>query len=212
MDEDNNQQRENAGLKLWATVLSAAREIVAVIVAILLALAINEWWEDHERTQRKEELTDKLYAELQENLSRLRESHAHHSSQLQIIRDSVDGRPNLTAEDYVNVHRELYRRGVFKPALLTDTNWEIAKLTDLISYMDMEDLQAFTRIFALQQMHKDQWEQNSQAQVFADTLEDPRKLVEFYANTLNETWWAEKTLLEALEKHTETNQKSEKTG
>ncbi len=212
MSEDNKQQSENTGFQLWTMVFSAAREIVAVIVAILLALAINEWWEDHERTQRKEELTGKLYAELQENLSRLQESHAHHSSQLQLIQNSINDRPNLTTEDYDNVHRELYRRGVFKPALLTDTNWEIAKLTDLISYMDMEDLQAFTRIFALQQMHKDQWEQNSQAQVFADTLEDPRKLVEFYANTLNETWWAEKTLLEAFEKLTETDQKSEKTG
>lgn len=200
--------RRHGSRGLVAMAASATREIVAVIVAILLALAINEWWEDHERTVRKTELTEKLFIELGENLTRLQASHEHHTSQLQLIQDRAAERDDLTEADYMDIHRALYRKGVFKPALLTDTNWEIAKLTDLISYMEMEDLRAFTQIFALQRMHAEQWEQNSRAQVFADAQDDPKRLVEFYANTLNETWWAEKTLLDALEQLLESKEKS----
>lgn len=179
--------------------VSATREILAVIVAILLALAINEWWEDHERSVRKTELIEKLYSEIHENLVLLQDSHQHHTEQLQVIHDRIVEKQKPTEEDYIAVYRELYRKGIFKPALLTNTNWEIAKLTNLISYMDMEDLRSFTRVFALQDMHQSQWDQNAQAQIFADAQENPSKLIEFYFSALNETWWAEKQLLEALQ-------------
>ena len=177
----------------------ALREIAAVIVAILLALAINEWWEDHERNVRKAELTEKLYLELAENLGRLRTSHQHHTEQLDLIRARAFGQGELTREDFEEIYLALYRKGILKPALLTHTNWEIAKLTDLISYMEMEQLRTFTRLFALHEVHDRQLRQNADTQALSNAENDPEQLVELSFQMLNEIWWAEKTLIEALE-------------
>lgn len=194
-----DEQEKKGTPKLRRMLIDASREIAAVIVAILLALGINEWWEDHEREGRKAELTEKLYLELGENLARLKASHQHHTDQLNLIRDEIYGKEGLTKADYEALHLALYRKGILKPALLTGTNWEIAKLTDLISYMEMEQLRTFTRVFAMHEVHDDQWQQNADAQVFANVEQDPEKLVQLYFDILNETWWVEKGLLETLE-------------
>lgn len=179
--------------------LSAGREIAAVIVAILLALAINEWWEDHEREQRKVELLDKLYIELAENLARLKTAHAHHSKHLDFIRAETQNPENLTADDYQRIFNTMYRQGIMRPALLTDANWEIAKLTNLISYIELEQLSSLIQVFALFEAHEFRWRQNGDAQTLANQEEDPQKILELYFEILNETWWVEKSVIAALE-------------
>lgn len=190
-------EQKKADLKSIA--FSAGREIAAVIVAILLALAINEWWEDHERSQRKSELLDKLYVELDRNLDRLRVSHAFHSKHLDYIRAETRDRDALTDDDYRRIYREMYRQGILRPALLTDSNWEIAKLTDLISYIDLEELSALSNVFALFEAHEYRWRQNGDAQTLANLEDDPRKIIEVYFQVLNETWWVEKAVIAELE-------------
>jgi len=184
---------------LVSMALSAGREIAAVIVAILLALAINEWWEDHERETRKGELLDKLYIELNENLTRLKTSHEHHSNHLEFIRTETQAPENLTDADYERIFNEMYRQGIMRPALLTDANWEIAKLTDLISYIELEQLSALIKVFALFEAHEFRWRQNGDAQTLINHEENPQKVLELYFEILNETWWIEKSVIAALE-------------
>ncbi len=179
--------------------LKVLGESASVIAAILLALAINEWWEDHERELRKAELLDKLYIELNENLLRLKTSHEHHSKHLDFIRAETQTPANLSNADYERIFNTMYRQGIMRPALLTDANWEIAKLTDLISYIELEQLSALIKVFALFEAHEFRWRQNGDAQTLVNHEEDPRKIVELYFEMLNETWWIEKSVIAALE-------------
>lgn len=190
-------EKQTSSLKSMA--VNAGREISAVIVAILLALAINEWWEDHEREQRKAELLDRLYIEMAENLERLKTAHEHHSGHLEFIRAETAGAENLTDEDYRNIFNAMYRKGIMRPALLTDANWEIAKLTNLISYIELEQLSALIKVFALFEAHEFRWRQNGDAQTLVNQEEDPRKVVGVYFEILNETWWIERSVIAALE-------------
>lgn len=190
---ENNRQSNTSVL------LSIFRETVSVIAAILLALAINEWWEDHDREQRKTELMDKLYIELSENLSRLKTAHEHHSKHLDFIRAETKNPENLSDSDYERIFNTMYRQGIMRPALLTDANWEIAKLTDLISYIELEQLSALIKVFALFEAHEFRWRQNGDAQTLVNHEEDPQKILELYFEMLNETWWIEKSVIVALE-------------
>ena len=184
---------------LKAIAWSAGREITAVIIAILLALAINEWWEDHEREQRKTELLDKLYIELSENLERLKVAHQHHSKHLEFIRAETKASQDLTDADYERIFLAMYREGIMRPALLTDASWEIAKLTNLISYIELERLSALIQVFALFEAHEFRWQQNGDAQTLVNYEEDPRKILDAYFEMLNETWWMEKSVIASLE-------------
>lgn len=190
---------EKAKVNFKSVAWNASREIAAVIVAILLALAINEWWEDHEREQRKTELLDKLYIELAENLERLKTAHQHHSKHLDFIRTETRDRENLTDADYERIFLAMYRQGIMRPALLTDANWEIAKLTNLISYIELEQLSALIQVFALFEAHDFRWQQNGDAQTLVNHEEDPEKILNVYFEMLNETWWIEKSVIETLE-------------
>ena len=190
---------EKATKNLKTMAWSGGREIAAVIIAILLALAINECWEDYEREQRKTELLDKLYIELSENLDRLKTAHKHHAQHLNFIRTETKDPENLTNADYERIFLHMYRQGIMRPALLTDANWEIAKLTNLISYIELEELSALIQIFALFEAHEARWRQNGDAQTLVNHEEDPEKILEVYFGMLNETWWIEKSVITALE-------------
>lgn len=192
-------QPEKTKRSTTAILFEVLREVASVIIAILLALAINEWWEDYEREQRKVELIDKLYIELNENLSRLKAAHEHHSQHLDFIRAETQDAENLTDADYQRIFNTMYRQGIMRPALLTDANWEIAKLTDLISYIELEQLSALIKVFALFEAHEFRWRQNGDAQTLVNHEEDPKKILELYFEMLNETWWVEKSVIAALE-------------
>ena len=179
--------------------LSILRESASVIAAILLALAINEWWEDHEREQRKAKLLDRLYIEMAENLELLKAAHEHHSSHLEFIRAETNKAENLSAEDYQRIFTAMYRKGIMRPALLTDANWEIAKLTNLISYIELEQLSALIKVYALFETHETRWQQNGDAQTLINLEEDPEKVVGVYFDILNETWWIERSLIATIE-------------
>lgn len=182
------------------TIAVFLKEVISIIAAILLALAINETWESHERNERKTELVGKIYLELEESLAQLQASHQHHQDHLNLIRSATQGDASLSSEEYLDIYRTMYRKGIMRPALLTDTNWEIAKFTDLISYMDMDKLQSFTKVYRIFEVYNEQWRQNADAQLVAGASDDPRQLVDTYYQILNETWWIERNLIEAIEK------------
>lgn len=172
-------------------------ELISVIIGILLALAINEWWEDREIAERTQTLTEKLYVELSENVERLETAHAHHELQLQTIRDGLKLQEILTEEDYRSIYSTLYRRGVFKRAQLTGVNWEIAKFTGLMTYMPIEDLQTLASLFAMQKAYDEQWTHILQRQSAVELqAQDLKTIVVQLGDSMNEVWWIEKALLE----------------
>jgi hypothetical protein len=182
---------------------NAGAEILSVIVGILLALAINEWWEDREIQQRTDTLTASLNAEIHNNMKLLKAAHTHHEQHLTLLKEAFETSPTLSEADAAKLFAELYSKGIFKRAQLTNVNWDIAKFTGLVSYISYEDLDRYTTLFAMQEAHDAHWTQQDQAHAMAQLqLEKTSDMIAFYASALNETWWAEERLLNLLKQNT----------
>ena len=176
-------------------------EVSFVIIGIVLALAIAEWWEDRERANRTNDLVARLYIEAGENLERTKKAHRHHEMQLEVIQTHTEGKTDLTDADYRAVSQQLFSKGVFKQAQITEFNWELAKHTGLMTYMELDILNAFAEVSELRTTHTKLWDRTMEGWAAADfqDLSDKRN-VELVKSAFTAIWWIEKNLIDRLEK------------
>jgi len=176
-------------------------EVSFVIIGIVLALALAEWWEDREIADRTEDLVARLYIEAGENLARTKTAHRHHDMQLDVIRAHTDGKTGLTEADYQAVYRLLFSKGVFKKAQITEFNWELAKHTGLMTYMELDVLNAFAAISELRAVHTKTWDRKMEGMANAEFQEiTAKRNVELIQGAFADIWWIEKNLIDRLEK------------
>lgn len=200
MTEEKNIDSEQAKKPFLGMAMNATREILAVIVGILLALAISDWWEEREINDRTRLLTDKLYIEISDNYDLVKASHAHHDAHLKTLIAFDEESPDPTESEYEKTYLSLYRKSIFRPARVTEINWELAKFTGLMSYMKLEDLQSFAKVFAVQTLYQKRWERLGQGQSIVDAQSKSyENQIRFIFGSMNEIWWMERTLLQEME-------------
>lgn len=119
-------------------------EIASVVFAVLLALGVNEWWQEREDARLAEETTAAVLDEIRRNRETL-----------------LDG---VTVAEEARVARELddaiatFRRGG-KPdgaavnwdvALLSSAAWETARITGTIRDMPLDQVVEFAELYEMQ--------------------------------------------------------------
>lgn len=110
-----------------------------VVLAILLALAADEWREDRENAELARRAIDGLVSELRANRNSLADTHDANAAAFDALRAAaVDTVPpeSLGIE--------------YQYTLLSDAAWQTAQVTRAISYMDYEVVQDISRHYGLQ--------------------------------------------------------------
>jgi len=178
--------------------------MLSIVVAVLFALAVEAWWSDWQAQQKAEDVLLLIEKELQANLVMLEDSKTHHKSHLDFYKEYQEPEGGMTDADYQAIFLHIFRRGVFRPAQVTQTGWDIARYTDSISWLDFETLQHLNDVFTLQSGYKDYWSRGLLGFTLADVLNDSKEVkIRSTMGTLNQAWWLEISLhneiTEALE-------------
>jgi hypothetical protein len=122
----------------------ALAEAAFVVFAVLVALAVDEWWEDRERAELAVRTTEAIAGEIRRNRDQLISSRtgADPAAMVAALDSAIaayrDGRP----PGYVSVN--------WNVVLLSSAAWEIARLNEITRTMDLDRVMRLAELYELQ--------------------------------------------------------------
>jgi len=129
-------------------------EAVSVVFAVIVALAVDEWWEDRENLAQAGRALDAIVAEVEGNrdeLLRARDENEAHMEQSVRVARTGELVEDMTLG--------------YQYALLSDAGWETARLTQATHFMPLATVQRISQAYAIQELF-----QTSQDQVLGVIL------------------------------------------
>ena len=121
-------------------------EFISVSFAVLIALLVNQWREDHNNGKLAEKAIYNIRQELKENKDAMTILIPSHKSVLSQI-DSIIGRKekNISAVDS-NISIDV--------TLISSSAWEMAEITNAIFYLDFNDANKMAEVYNLQSYYE----------------------------------------------------------
>lgn len=119
-------------------------EIFSVILAVLVALGVNQWQEDKENAELAQLARSKIEAEVQSNLDELEEAGTKIQSLLAQLRGTIQ-KIEAGGEGQIGL--------LFPVAVLSSSAWDTSKSTQALNYMDFEWVMRVGRVYDLQSIH-----------------------------------------------------------
>ncbi|NQU28607.1 MAG: hypothetical protein HQ528_09990 [Candidatus Marinimicrobia bacterium] len=118
-------------------------EIVSVMFAVLVALGVDQWWEDRENLELAAKLKVGIENEIKNNLEEIKGTHENYTS----TNDSLIvylSKPEIDLDNF-NLNLEL--------ALLTSATWNTAQMLKAIHSMDYEWIIEVSTVYELQTIY-----------------------------------------------------------
>lgn len=121
-------------------------EFISVSFAVLIALLVNQWREDHNNSELAEKAIYNIKQELQENKDVMDILIPSHKSILSHI-DSIIRRKekNISTMDS-NISIDV--------TLISSSAWEMAEITNAIFYLDFDDANKMAKVYNLQSYYE----------------------------------------------------------
>ena len=123
-------------------------ESLSIVVAVLLALGMDEWRENYEHSQQSEAAIRKVANELDSNLDLLKLLHENNVA---------------TIEAMANVQEQKEQRSFVPGSQLSGTAWETLSATGVANYVDFETILELSGTYSLQNVYKETGSQLTQA-------------------------------------------------
>ena len=176
-----------------------AVEVVSVVFAVLVALAVDQWWEDRENQELADRMTEAIAREIGGNRAQL-VSFGDSGDPDTILSNLIDGVAALRTEE-----EPIDFAVNWDVTLLSSAAWETAQLTRATQFLDVEQVVDLAEVYEFQRFYLNRQEQlvdlissvDSRAQSdplaaflelrsrFAITLSLRRTLATIYACTLD---------------------------
>ena len=125
-----------------------------IVFSVLFALTINKLAENYQTEKRKKIAINNIKSELKNNSKVVKEWNVKHLEIKQRLGDILKGKNDSLKSQLLagnSLHFEvLTNKKGFINSLMTNTAWETAKTTGIISEFDFETTQRLTYIYALQ--------------------------------------------------------------
>ncbi len=179
---------------------AVALEIFSIVLAVLLALLVNEWREARRTADLVARSLQGIRHEIDANRAVLQESHAYQGKTLDIMRKALlPGGPQTDVDSLESLLQQLYTRegGMWQPARLQGAAWKTAESTGILRDMD------YSLVLSLGQCYSQQEDYREVVSHFSGTLSlvdfsepNPLTYVKGFYEGVNSLWWREANLLE----------------
>ncbi len=177
-----------------------ALEVLSVVLAVLLALAADDWRDARAAESLTRRSIASIAEEIDSNLQLVQEAHDHHQYVLEQIRDSYPEDSELSESDAQNILLDLYRVGVIRPGTVLDTAWSTAQMSGAIKGLEYEIALSLSKVYAVQADYRMATVSITNAMNLAQFLgaESSDYLSGIYEG-VNSHWWHEERLMSAYQ-------------
>ncbi len=145
-------------------------EVLSVIFAVLVALGVDQWWEDRENLELAQKMRTGIESEFRENLKEIERTNENYTTTSDTLRMHLA--EEVVTLDNVNINLEL--------AVLTSATWHTAQMLRAIHYMDYEWVIKVSSQYELQSIYLDTQKQLLEVMgrlAEMDAEENPRKIL-----------------------------------
>lgn len=133
----------------WSTLVM---EMISVVFAILLALWVSQIQQNYDNGNKAKTQQKRILAEVNRNLLLLEPHFIRSEKVLVSARKLIEEKKNVqpgSGPQYVTLGYSFNS--------LENTEWEVAKLTGVIAYMESEDISVLSNIYLDQELYSDHW-------------------------------------------------------
>lgn len=125
----------------------AVFEFLSIVIAVVLAMALTEWRQDHLNRKLAGKSFDNIAAEINDNIEKLRGDSSRIAQDLEFmstwVKNRVEKKPN---ESF---------RATFRLSILSTAAYEVAKLNQSLTHLNNEQNMDIATIYALQTFYTD---------------------------------------------------------
>jgi hypothetical protein len=131
-------------------------ESLLIVFSVLFALFINKLFDDYKTNEKKTTALESIEKELYRNAAILSDWKEHHIKIRNRITEIVEGRNDslkteLLKYEFLNIGVITNNKSLIDD-ILTNTAWESAKSTGIISEFDFETTQKLTHVYSMQEV------------------------------------------------------------
>ena len=140
MNESTNEQVKTPTPPSQRTFRQMALEVFSIVVGVLLALAVSEWQEDRNNTEKARVALANIRAELQSNLDLLEVIHPNNSKVVKSISsDEIDSADDATVVPGVQMR---------------SSAWQTLASTGLSNFIDYDKLIELSQLYSMIDVYK----------------------------------------------------------
>ncbi|RLC24927.1 MAG: hypothetical protein DRH21_04710 [Deltaproteobacteria bacterium] len=121
-------------------------EFISVSFAVLIALLVNQWREDHNNDKLAEKAIYNIKQELQENKDVMDILIPSHKSILSHIDSIIERKEKNISNVDSNISIDV--------TLISSSAWEMAEITNAIFYLDFDDANKMAKVYNLQSYYE----------------------------------------------------------
>ena len=130
-----------------------------IVFSVLFALTINRITENYQTEKKKDIALENIKKELNKNSEIIKEWKTKHIKIGEILNNIIEGKNDslkskLIKNNFLDLRLLTNNEGLIN-SLLTNTAWETAKSTGIISEFDFETTQQLTNVYSLQKIITD---------------------------------------------------------
>jgi len=121
---------------------SALAEIASIVIAVLLALAVNEWNENRVHKQRADEAIQNIIKEIDANIKFINLVNVNNKAIIELLNDDSKAAEGETNKQFI-------------PGLqIQDTAWKTMQSTGVSEYINYSTLYEISNLYSLQEIYK----------------------------------------------------------
>jgi len=124
-------------------------EIISVIFAVLCALGINEYWETRSNNILAKQSLNQIIEEIQSNKKAIEGNILNHQKAIENIQNEI------TEIESTKKFKNTYNVKI-SSGMIRNTAWTTTKTLGIVSFFKLEDIQALTVIYDLQEIQQAQ--------------------------------------------------------
>lgn len=117
-------------------------EFLSIVVAVILAMTLTEWRQDHLNRRLAQQSFTNIIEEIQDNLEELRADSVRIAKDREFMTEWV--------RQWVKDRKPPSFEASFSLSILSTAAWEVAKVNQSLTYLDNQDNMDIAEIYALQ--------------------------------------------------------------
>ncbi len=137
-------------------------EAFFVVLGVVLALAANEWREQHNQQQHAVVALESIRSELAENKQAIEAALTYHYHLMDTLGSLVQQAASAEVSPFSYPDGRLFSQGYTAPATLLSTAWDAANATDAVTNMDYDEVLLLSRIYEEQRRYEQQTQVSGQ--------------------------------------------------
>jgi len=176
-------------------------ESLFVVVALLGALALDEWREDKERQELADRAQIAILQEMEDNQKQLDAKRPKHKEMLEILTKSLEAYEKQG-------EKEPDFDFNYSMAILTSAAWDTARMTQSAQFMSFEDVSDYSKIYTFQELFLENQEKLIEMIMQIGDLEEDEygKFTKGFIHRLTLLIEVNESLSKIYEKNTKTNE------